>query len=155
MDSQKNLVRSDLAEYMPHKLINLLLDGPDSSKSNCKCGCDGKDKSTDFSVLDVNQMVEDSEHKTYLPEDITKPYIIKDKNNTSNTNASDDDDESVDFSYVYNIIYNYMNDKDVTVDRDTLIRLVYRHTLWSYHMIPIIIYVLKKVYSGYFKKINS
>ena len=155
LDSQRNIARSDLAEYMPHKLISLLLDGPDANKSNCKCGCNGEDKSTDFNILDINQMVDDSEHRTFLPEDSTKPYIIKDKNNTNNTNASDDDDESVDFSYVYNIIYNYMNDNDVTVDRDTLIRLVYRHTLWSYHMIPIIIYVLKKVYSGYFKKINS
>ena len=154
LDSQQNMNRNDLSEYMPHKLIKLLLDGPTDADSKCNCGCMNK-KTTDFSVLDVNQMVGDSGYKPYIPEDQTKPYIIKDKNNTSNTNASDANDESIDFSYVYNIIYNYMNDNDVKVDRDALIRLVYRQTLWSYHMIPILIYVLKKVYSGYFKKINS
>ena len=154
LDSQQNINRNDLSEYMPHKLIKLLLDGPTDDDSKCNCGCMNK-KTTDFSVLDVNQMVGDTGYKPYIPEDQTKPYIIKDKNNTSNTNASDANDESIDFSYVYNIIYNYMNDNDVKVDRDALIRLVYRQTLWSYHMIPILIYVLKKVYSGYFKKINS
>ena len=153
LDSPRKQDRNDLSEYFPHTLISLLLDGP-TSDSECKCGCKDKVPKNNFDVVNLTQVVEHPDYPMYLSGDQTDPYIIKDKNNKDNETQTTDE-ESIDYSYVYNIIYAYMTDNNVTFDRDTLVNLVYHHTLWSYHMIPVIIFVLKRVYSGYFSKINS
>lgn len=145
LDSKTKQTRNGISEYFPHKLISLLLDGKttDNDTSNIS--------SVDFSVVNLGKIISNPDATTFIPGDESKPYVLKDKNNPSNDNASSEEDNG--YSYVYDIVYNYMSGITPTIDCDKLVSIVYHHTLWSYHMIPLIIFVLKSVYSGYFKKL--
>ena len=154
LDSKTEINRNDLSEYFPHTLINMLLDGKSSSSDSDKCKCANKFKNIDIDILNVNQYIDNPDKKPYQTYDSTKPFKVTNKNNISNDTSESVEVEPDNSEYVYDIVYSYMQGENITFDTDTLINALYHHTLWSYHMIPIIIFILKNTYSGYFSKIS-
>jgi hypothetical protein len=154
LDSSTKQTRSDLAEYFPHKLISLLLDGPEDDLSDTS---NSAGVSFDFNVVDLNNYIENATTEKTTISGNNQPYITKAKNNTNNeSNVEATVDTTTDgATTIYNMVYAFMTDGSVTYDSDSLINTLYHYTLWSYHMIPVVIYILKGVYSNYFKKINS
>ena len=154
LDSKSKQTRSDLGEYFPHRLISLLLDGEpadaESATSNNAYGAD-----LNFNIVDLDQYVNSAQKSTFKPYDDTTPYVIKEKNNTDNEDTVKATNEEYDgCSEVYQLICSFMNGENISYDADALIQTLYHYTLWSYHMIPVVIYALKGAYSNYFKKLN-
>jgi hypothetical protein len=151
LDSKTKQTRPDLAEYFPHKLINKLVDGETTVSAK-------EDSSMDFDIVDIDSVINSTPQKSrvhYTNEAGEPTYIAKAKNNTVNeitvvdstTAVSENDGEDA----VYDMVSNFMSGDSVTYDPDTLINTLYHYTLWSYHMIPVVIYILKAVYSSYYK----
>ena len=152
LDSKSKQTRNDLAEYFPHKLISLLLDGETNNSESQSTNPYGADLS--FNIVDLEQLTRKGNESGFKPSDDTSPYIIKDKNNTNNEDTVEATDEVDETLSVYQMVYAFMNGVTVTYDRDSLIQVLYHYTLWSYHMIPVVIFTLKGVYANYFKKRN-
>lgn len=152
LDSKTPQSRRDLGEYFPHKLITLLLDGKTTttSKSATKA---------DFEVIDLDGIAAKGNRQTiyHTAADGSQTYITKAKNNTINTGTSESSDVTEDSDgcdAIYDMVYTFLNGDSVSYDAETLINTMYHYTLWSYHMIPVVIYVLKGTYSNYFKNIQ-
>ena len=148
LDSKTKQNRPDLAEYFPHKLIGRIL-GDDSETT------EETPAAMDFNIVDLDNISAAQPKMIQHGDSSTGPtYITKAKNNTNNvkpvvseTNPSSDDNTDM----VYDMVCNYFSGNQITFDTDTLVNTLYHYTLWSYHMIPVIIFILKSVYSGYFK----
>ena len=154
LDSKTKQTRPDLAEYFPHKLIAKILGSETTSTGNT--ASKSNSVNLDFDIVDLDNVAATANQSkiTHYDSDNNPTYIVKAKNNTNNdkptvdeTSISSDDNTDM----VYNIICNYFRGESITYDVDSLVNTLYHYTLWSYHMIPVVIYILKSVYSGYFK----
>lgn len=55
-------------------------------------------------------------------------------------------------TYLEMIIYQYLNNQMIEIDRDKLISYALQVDNYTYHIIPIILYIIMKYYDSYFKK---
>lgn len=149
LDSKTKQTRVDLAEYFPHKLISKILDGKTEST-------DKLDSSPNFNVVNLDSIIGSAQDSIVYHSDANgqPSYVTKAKNNTNNdtTSVNTTDEISLEGSEViYNLIADYFHGNSIQYDMETIVNTMYHYTLWSYHLIPIVIYILKSVYSGYFK----
>lgn len=149
LDSKTKQNRPDLAEYFPHSLISQILNGNSESEKDTT-------KQSDFDIVDLDTLSNSPNTKMryYSNTDGSASYIVKGKNNTNNETSTvnkAENDESDSCDIVHNMVCDFLKGNEISYDMETLINSLYHYTLWSYHMIPIVIYILKSVYSGYFK----
>lgn len=140
IDSNTKQESPMLSEYFPHKLIASILDGDKVEEV--------KESDTDFNIVDLEYVA-----KSPKTVEASGPYITKAKNNTVNETietSETTDTEADGTSYIYGMIKSYFNGESFTPDPDTIIAALYHYTLWSYHLVPVVIYILKAIHSGYF-----
>ena len=153
LDSKTKQTRVDLAEYFPHKLIGMLLGDKSSTDTSTSTA---KSTKPDFDVIDLDNITANaSNSKVYHTDADGQPsYVTKAKNNTNNDTTSVNTTSEIETDgseVIYNLVSDYFKGNSITYDMETIINTLYHYTLWSYHMIPVVIYILKSVYSGYFK----
>ncbi len=52
--------------------------------------------------------------------------------------------------YLNKIVYNYIMNIDMEIDKDILLKYTFNHTIKSFHYIPLVMYIIIKRYNEYF-----
>lgn len=61
-------------------------------------------------------------------------------------------DGDYEFTYLDELVYNYLLNKDLDIDRKKLVRYALQNNNYTYRMMPLVIYIVLQYYNSYFKK---
>lgn len=129
--------------YFDKYLLDMLVDGKSNGDGDSNSGNKKKNKG-EIDIVNLEPiMAGGTEISTRDHIDINL-YEYKEKQ------VEPDDGIDKDLKYIFDIIYNYINGIDFSIDGKILIRYFNRPSLWNFRYHLIIIYILKKKYESVF-----
>ena len=107
--------------------------------------------------IDIDSEDEDIPDDENTDSEITPPSIEEDNDEDvddgiSQQNEEDDDNEFASDFYLDQIIYQYLTNKPLTIEKSKLIPYMLRVDCYTYMTMPLVIYIVKKYYDSYFSK---
>lgn len=150
MDIREHVPDNRLGEYFSHQLLADLKDKKENNSCKCLC-CESKSYiDNDRSFINLENVISNPNCECNKESISLKEYDV--------THNSDEDNEPTDeekrIAFFNTIIYNYFNDIDEAIDMEKLKEYVVEPSLYCYEYFPIILFILKKKYYGYFKIVN-
>ena len=146
-----------LKEYFPHGLIHGILDddGFEDTVEHkydphlCWDEVEDLDKQEELNPIEGEEDddTEDGGGDSASSDNESQGKILHLINYIENTDYE--------MNYEEEIIYNYMLDKPLTIDRRKLVRFALQINNYTYRMMPILMYIILEYYNSYFKKENT
>lgn len=156
-----------LYEYFPHALIHHILDN-DSIDDTIehkydphKCWKSStKEGNADDSGDTAETNSEDSGNTTEPDNDLSLSCKCgKTCNNCEFNGESEirpgEDGEPYQFTYLDEIVYNYLLNLNLNIDRQKLVHFGLQVNNYTYRMMPIVMYIILEYYNSYFKTDND
>ena len=130
-------------EYFSTELLNDLKNGR-ADKETCKC-----DPEADRAYVNIASVISNP-NKDFNKEGISlKEYSV---NPPANAEEELTDEEKI-IKYMNDIIYNYIKGLNVEFDIDYLMSSLATPSIHMFEYFPLILYIMKNHYNGYFKQV--
>lgn len=129
--------------YFDKYLIDMILDGKPENKQKSST-------QADIDIVNIAKILQDDKEGLVTDHIDINPYDIE-----IPCKESDDIGIDPDLLYIFDIIYNYINNISSDIDGSRIIKYFNTPSQWNYRYHIIIIYILKALYNSYFNSTEN
>lgn len=152
-----------LYEYFPHGFIGKILDDDEfedtieNKYEKYPCWKDAlgeEENNDDDSESDSGNL--NQEESNDVGSSTRDPEREEDiSETTGDGDVSPDDEESYQANYLEEIIYNYLLNRKLDINRQKIIKFALQVNNYNYRVMPLVIYIILEYYNSYFHKENT
>jgi hypothetical protein len=156
-----------LYEYFPHRLIHYILDNDDIEDTiehkydpQGRCWKDLINTREESLYEDDGDKAKHGDGRNHREFDKRRDASDSSKSESKELCRRDDrpnqtrkaiNPEPYEFTYLDEIVYNYLLNNTLVIDRQKLVQFSLQVNNYTYRMMPIIIYIISEYYNSYFK----